>query len=107
MLSGWSNTRVAVRCGWRAYSWQYSAGEAYESIGVNGNHVVLAIGVSRRQRGVTDGIRREEIPGRGSESRMHSAGSESDQFLNGLPRITSVGHPSAPLVTKQKLVPLT
>jgi len=48
----WSNTRVAVRCGWRAYSWQYSAGEAYESIGVNGNHVVLAIGVSCRQRGV-------------------------------------------------------
>jgi len=46
LLSGWSNTRVAVRCGWRAYSWQYSAGEAYESIGVNGNHVVLAIGVT-------------------------------------------------------------
>jgi hypothetical protein len=30
---------------------QYSAGEAYERIGVDGKHVVLAIGVSCRQWG--------------------------------------------------------
>jgi hypothetical protein len=52
LLSGWSDSRGEVRSGCRAYSWHYSAGEAYERIGVDGNHVVPAIGVSCRQRGV-------------------------------------------------------
>jgi hypothetical protein len=40
-----------VRRGCRAYRRQYSVGEAYERIGVDGKHVVLAIGVSCRQWG--------------------------------------------------------
>jgi hypothetical protein len=48
-----------------------------------------------------------ETPGAGVNPVCTPAGRESDQFLNGLPRITSVGHPSAPRVTKQKLFPLT
>jgi hypothetical protein len=41
--------------GCRAYRRQYSVGEAYERIGVDGKHVVLAIGISRRQWGMHTG----------------------------------------------------
>jgi hypothetical protein len=44
--------RAGVRSGCRAYRWQYGAGEVYERVGVDGNHVVLPIGVGVRQQAV-------------------------------------------------------
>ena len=45
----------------RAYRWQSSAGEAYESIGVAGNHVVLAIEISCPTAGRANRHRDEKV----------------------------------------------
>jgi hypothetical protein len=54
LLSRWSDSRRVVRSGCRAYRWQNSAGEAYESIGVDRNHVMPAIGISCSDRGASE-----------------------------------------------------
>jgi hypothetical protein len=62
LLSRWPDSREESGADVRAYRRQYSVGEAYERIGVDGKHVVLAIGVSCRQWGHTHRNRhRDEI----------------------------------------------